>query len=351
MQGRPVQWFAASCRQACLAFRSHRRYNRPIIFRRPTHDSNADDANGTDATRQFLRIEDRQTFIFKPRKPKLSNMEPPPNKNPRRTFRIVLISLAVFLIVAPLLFFGAVLHLRAIKRADIQEMQSRAEMQLLRSQFGIPLEASETDFHFTPSHSQIRMSTGTDMVISLFLLFLLFGGGIALVAGIIYLIVSAARKSGSTSAKPIAYSTTATVKFCSNCGGDVQEGAYACPKCGFAIRSKRHYCFHCGVKTDPEQVMCVQCGVALVSPASSGLELFGGTKQKLPAGLFAILLGSFGVHKFYLESWGWGLIYLLFCWSALPGIIGIFEGIVLLTMDDQAFDMRYNQTPPSPFRW
>ena len=64
-------------------------------------------------------------------------------------------------------------------------------------------------------------------------------------------------------------------------------------------------------------------------------------KSKVAAGLLAILLGDFGVHKFYLGQVGLGIIYLLFFWTLVPGVIGIIEGIIYLTMSDQVFEQRY----------
>jgi TM2 domain-containing membrane protein YozV len=75
-------------------------------------------------------------------------------------------------------------------------------------------------------------------------------------------------------------------------------------------------------------------------PASSQ-TLAASSKSKVAAGLLAILLGDFGVHKFYLGQVGLGVVYLLFCWTLIPGIIGIIEGIIYLTMSDQAFEKRY----------
>ncbi|WP_422392226.1 TM2 domain-containing protein [Niallia oryzisoli] len=66
------------------------------------------------------------------------------------------------------------------------------------------------------------------------------------------------------------------------------------------------------------------------SSSSSAGGAFGGryTKSKVAAGLLGILLGSFGIHKFYLGRWGWGIIYLLFFWTYIPGIFGFIEGII-----------------------
>lgn len=47
--------------------------------------------------------------------------------------------------------------------------------------------------------------------------------------------------------------------------------------------------------------------------------------------LFAFLLGSFGVHKFYAGKVGLGIVYLLFCWTFIPAIIALVEGIIAVT--------------------
>jgi len=63
--------------------------------------------------------------------------------------------------------------------------------------------------------------------------------------------------------------------------------------------------------------------------------------------LLAIFVGSLGVHQFYLGSVGTGII--IFASNLLCGlgfIIGVIEGILLLTMTDEEFDKRYNQRTP-----
>lgn len=73
-------------------------------------------------------------------------------------------------------------------------------------------------------------------------------------------------------------------------------------------------------------------------------------KSKIAAGLFGILLGGIGVHKFYRGSWGWGIIYILFCWTYIPTILGLIEGIIYLTASDEAFQEKYASNP-APFKW
>ena len=64
-------------------------------------------------------------------------------------------------------------------------------------------------------------------------------------------------------------------------------------------------------------------------------------KNRIAAGLLAIFLGDFGIHKFYLGQVGMGILYLLFCWTIIPGILGIFEGVHYLFMKDDVFKAKY----------
>lgn len=54
-----------------------------------------------------------------------------------------------------------------------------------------------------------------------------------------------------------------------------------------------------------------------------------------------ISLGSFGFHKFYLGQIGMGVLYLLLCWTFIPSVLGIIEGILLLIMSDEDFNRKY----------
>lgn len=65
-------------------------------------------------------------------------------------------------------------------------------------------------------------------------------------------------------------------------------------------------------------------------------------KSKIAAGILALLLGPLGVHKFYLGKIIQGILYILFIWTMIPSIIAIIEGVILLTMDQREFDIKYN---------
>lgn len=70
-------------------------------------------------------------------------------------------------------------------------------------------------------------------------------------------------------------------------------------------------------------------------------------KSKIAAGLLAILLGSLGVHKFYLGYTKEGVIMLLasmLSFGVLAGVVGVIaliEGILYLTKSDEEFNAMY----------
>ena len=102
-----------------------------------------------------------------------------------------------------------------------------------------------------------------------------------------------------------------------------------CSECGQVINAKAEICPKCGVRQMP---IPSSVGVSAITP---------NPKSRLAAALFAIFLGGIGIHKFYLGKVGQGILYLLFCWTLIPAIIGLIEGIVYLTMSDQSFLQKY----------
>ena len=65
--------------------------------------------------------------------------------------------------------------------------------------------------------------------------------------------------------------------------------------------------------------------------------------KKLVAGLLGILLGGFGVHKFYLGYTKEGVIQLVvtLVTCGVGSIIGLIEGILYLTKSDDEFVATY----------
>ena len=75
-----------------------------------------------------------------------------------------------------------------------------------------------------------------------------------------------------------------------------------------------------------------------------------GDKNKIVAGVLAILLGSLGVHKFYLGYTGAGVVMLacsLLGWmlffipNGIVGMIALIEGLIYVTRSDEEFHQRY----------
>lgn len=65
-------------------------------------------------------------------------------------------------------------------------------------------------------------------------------------------------------------------------------------------------------------------------------------KSRTNAILWCFFLGAFGAHKFYLGQTGWGILYLLFCWTGIPSIATLIEFIMLLLMSEEEFNRKFN---------
>jgi TM2 domain-containing membrane protein YozV len=72
-----------------------------------------------------------------------------------------------------------------------------------------------------------------------------------------------------------------------------------------------------------------------------------GADKKIVAGILGILLGAFGIHKFYLGYTKEGVIMLLVSvltfgfGGFVMGVIGLIEGILYLTKPDAEFVATY----------
>lgn len=106
-------------------------------------------------------------------------------------------------------------------------------------------------------------------------------------------------------------------------------------------------CQKCGTENRAGVGNCVACGAQMAvapfvqQPVNTVTPQVVSTKSRTTAGILALLLGGLGIHKFYLGQGGVGVIYLLFCWTYIPAIIGFIEGITYLTMSDQAFSQKF----------
>ncbi|MBO9713746.1 TM2 domain-containing protein [Sphingomonas sp.] len=89
-----------------------------------------------------------------------------------------------------------------------------------------------------------------------------------------------------------------------------------------------------------------------------GPELHARGKSRISAALLAFFLGALGIHKFYLDRNGAGLVMLLISLagiavagvpSGLMALIGIIEAILYLVRSDAEFDRLYVQGNKSWF--
>ncbi len=141
--------------------------------------------------------------------------------------------------------------------------------------------------------------------------------------------------------------------FCGNCGNEINDPlAEFCTKCGARVSQKPTE----GVEaagTGPEPTMTPP---PMTPPPPVGAEpppapqppLPGAPpglaatppKSKMVAGLLGIFLGAFGIHRFYLGYTAIGIIqavlgicgiFTCFITTAVSGIWGLIEGIMILT--------------------
>lgn len=99
------------------------------------------------------------------------------------------------------------------------------------------------------------------------------------------------------------------------------------------------YCQECGEEINAKAEICPECGVRQADAVGRGPG--GSGVNRIAAALLALFLGGIGAHKFYLGKVGQGLLYLLFFWTFIPGIIALVEFIIYLTQSDEEFQRQY----------
>ncbi|MGC3998751.1 MAG: NINE protein [Anaeromyxobacter sp.] len=102
-----------------------------------------------------------------------------------------------------------------------------------------------------------------------------------------------------------------------------------CMKCQNVLPAQAGFCDRCGAQ---------QLSFAGGAPYAAQPQ---GGRSKVVAALLAFFLGGFGAHKFYLGRWGWGIVYMLFFWTMIPGIVAFIEFILLLVMSEEEFQRKY----------
>ena len=125
--------------------------------------------------------------------------------------------------------------------------------------------------------------------------------------------------------------------ICPKCGAPTTPGAAKCEYCGAALQNAPAAPAAPVYTQQP-----VQPQVVFVNNNSNAANSNLPVKSRITAALLAILLGGLGIHEFYLGRGAKGLLMLVFCWTGIPAIIGLIEGIVMLTSADHIFAQKYN---------
>ncbi|MDR3616232.1 MAG: NINE protein [Candidatus Obscuribacterales bacterium] len=133
--------------------------------------------------------------------------------------------------------------------------------------------------------------------------------------------------------------------FCGSCRRPLLEAEVYAYK-----RSKSSFRCICGFEGSPltyasnesskQWKMAAAKHRALLIAAASP-EVQGGRKQST-AVLLACTLGGLGGHKFYLDEYLMGSLYLILCWTLIPAAISILEAINLAHMSRVNFNLTYN---------
>lgn len=141
--------------------------------------------------------------------------------------------------------------------------------------------------------------------------------------------------------------------YCGNCGGVIGENDEFCHQCGTPRMPNSAYqeVLASGAQTTTEydsfsrrkydaSFLTVRDWTDLAEVPDTA------TKNKTVAGILAILVGSYGIHKFYMGDLKNGVMRLIISLTMIGFVVtcplSIYEGIKYLTMDDRKFYWDYD---------
>lgn len=122
----------------------------------------------------------------------------------------------------------------------------------------------------------------------------------------------------------------ASAQKCRHCGEWLSR---PCEGCGTPLAGdwgKRGVCVEC-VKVRTQIQKAQEAPVARPLGKSRGLAM-----------VLAFMAGTFGLHRFYLGRKLSGFMYLLFFWTGIPSLLGIFEAFRMGLMDKWTFSEKYD---------
>ncbi len=131
---------------------------------------------------------------------------------------------------------------------------------------------------------------------------------------------------------------------CPQCGAPLDPGAVECKFCGEKLAQQQvNQQANQSVPQQPPQPQTVYIQQPAPQPVYvTAINPAWPVKSKIVAGILALLLGGLGIHKFYLGKIGMGILYLCFCWTGVPGVIGFIEGIIYLLSNDENFQLKHH---------
>ena len=130
-----------------------------------------------------------------------------------------------------------------------------------------------------------------------------------------------------------------------------------CPSCRQWVPQTSATCLHCMFVLTPAkslasaesnqapvQQVIIQNSIQPPMPQYPYRQYNGylSPKDKTTACLLSFFLGTFGAQHFYLRNNTAGILSIVFCWTYVPAIIGLVQGIMLICMSDQEFQARYS---------
>lgn len=123
---------------------------------------------------------------------------------------------------------------------------------------------------------------------------------------------------------------------CPACRQWVLHGTVACLYCATAFMPTAPLAYVNSNQAPVQQVIIQN----LPAPTYSSVS-YRPRKEKSTAGILALVLGGLGVQHFYLGNTIAGILSIVFCWTYIPALIGLIQGVVLLCMNEQDFHVRY----------
>ena len=145
---------------------------------------------------------------------------------------------------------------------------------------------------------------------------------------------------------------------CYECGERISKDEEICPNCGARqTKSADTNLWKDYKKITPyEENVCPACGheetdslddsdTTAVDHAASTSTTTASTgnseMSKTLIGVLAILFGAYGIHHFFLGHIKRGILSILFCWTLVPTVLSIAEGIHILCMSEEQFQRKY----------